>query len=814
MDNNTASASQASPPSIDRWFFLIGLIVVTLPTVALAYPTAYGTWRAYDDEGSLLFSCQQILAGKVLYKDLPGYGPFYYWLKWVLSPLHGGQTNHDINRFQTLCLWILSCLSLSSLVWLWTRSLWLSLLGYLLSIPFLAYMCAEPGHPQEQAALLVLVAVIGGTLTSRQHHKLGPALMGFAITACVLIKINIGVFLIAALCLAYVASIPRSRLSQGLLILGSVLALILPYVLMRRHTSSYWGQHYCSAVTLSLLGPVALLFRRNEAQELDFKELKAFFAAVAATSVITLTPFVLTGTSLRLILDHVLLLQLKFPSLYDQPGEVSLHYQWVFGLSLLLLGGSVFFEFKRGDLKRAQGLQLTGKAIAAFILLAAAWTGADGAVTLLYFGSPLLVFLILGPTAEGSPEAFSFPRKALCFFALYQTLVGYPVFGSQKLWSVYLMLPISLILLNDVLWSLVDMSDFAKARLANDKSRRLGSVALAVLVALVFQLGKLNPRPFIRQFQQQHVPMGLPGAQRLRLKPTEVAVIQNLVQNLQAQSDGFFSVPGAASFYSWTEMKSPSAIQNGNWMQTFTEEQQHEVLKNIRALDRPALTYNATYFDFWTRGQQPRGFENPILVELKRNYKPWLRVGEFWIFLPKERATEHLPRTLQFQSRHFDGETQVLPWLPQWFQSAEWSLSLALKVEAPGPLWCAQAGAPFDPQAAKTSWTFLAINEQGQLSARFSKDPAFTSAQSLKDGQWHHLLLKRMGQRIELWLDGRKRKVLKYQDLGLPAVQWGGGWTEPTIWRGAVSDLSRARLFLRLLNADEIHAFKAEARGL
>jgi len=141
------------------WF----LVLTALAGIA-AYYWIFSGFGFWDDEGSLLVSVRQFLAGVKLYGQFPDYGPVYYFYQWLLHAVSGTPATHDSFRTGALISWLLTALVCAWIVLRLTQSLLLASVTHIFSFWALSFLRNSPGHPQELCILLTVALVASGIL--------------------------------------------------------------------------------------------------------------------------------------------------------------------------------------------------------------------------------------------------------------------------------------------------------------------------------------------------------------------------------------------------------------------------------------------------------------------------------------------------------------------------------------------------------------------------------------------------------------------------------------------------------------------------
>ena len=83
--------------------------------------------------------------------------------------------------------------------------------------------------------------------------------------------------------------------------------------------------------------------------------------------------------------------------------------------------------------------------------------------------------------------------------------------------------------------------------------------------------------PAHRAAYHERVPLGLPGAEQIRLNPASVRVYRRLTNMLALRCATFLTMPGINSLYLFTGKEPPTMLNAGAWMTLLTDAQEAEV---------------------------------------------------------------------------------------------------------------------------------------------------------------------------------------------------------------------------------------------
>src|SRR6478736_10337987 len=178
------------------WSALGGLLAV------IGYLLINTTLMPYDDEGFLLISLRNYLAGLRLYDDVfSQYGPWPYVYHQIVTTLAGhADMTHTLGRTITLLHWTVMCLLGGGLAWRLTRSHVAAGITAVLVFGLTWQTVSEPSHPGSHIGLLVAAAAgLISTLPGAKRPALVYATLGLITGLLLLTKINVGLLLAAGL---------------------------------------------------------------------------------------------------------------------------------------------------------------------------------------------------------------------------------------------------------------------------------------------------------------------------------------------------------------------------------------------------------------------------------------------------------------------------------------------------------------------------------------------------------------------------------------------------------------------------------------
>jgi hypothetical protein len=352
--------------------------------------------------------------------------------------------------------------------------------------------------------------------------------------------------------------------------------LLAPVVLMASMLEDEFVRAYLGVVLCSALAAGLVLLARP-APALAGRELLALVAGFVITTAGSLGWERARGTSGLGLLHGILLDPLAQPALIALPLPVDAPA--VAG-ALAALGACVLFLFarSRGRTSAAAAAGLHGLAL----LLAGVfvWLVADERVPAGPLASlPLLWLALTMPAADPRGEQ---GRRLLVAVAVLQALHAFPVAGSQVAWATFLFIPVGALLIADG-WELTVA--WLKPSLGLEGPRRkvagvlLGS-ALLVLVAL--SVAETAGR--LRAAYQAGVPLGLPGAEAIRVTPRQAVLYRRLATTLASRCATFMTMPGLNSLYLFSRVEAPTMRNATLWSALLPADAQAEIAARLARL--------------------------------------------------------------------------------------------------------------------------------------------------------------------------------------------------------------------------------------
>jgi hypothetical protein len=604
-----------------------------------AYWLEFTQFALYDDEGTVLTTLLLFKQGQPLYRDIvTQYGPFYFELYGGLSVLTGHELTHDVGRLLVVAEWTATSLLIGVACERLSGSLLLGLGGMASAFGVLDVLVAEPLHPVSLTVLLVAIAalVLTGPLSGRRAAA-PAALLGFALAALTLTKVNLGGFALAALALAAAFAWPPLAARRAFAWLVAAGFVAMPLALVASDLGSGAIRRFAFLMvgaSGAVVAAAAGLRERAQPQPELTPWLRVAALAFAGTAVASLVAILLTGPSLADVYDGMVVEARRTRDALMTP--LVLPKSGVWWAVASLAGALAAVRLRRivrvvavwpalGRILVGAGMWLTVAESAPFAFGAAS-TGLEPAIALAW---------VAAVPPAGEERVPSFARIALPALAIAQTLQVYPIAGSQVGAAKLLFIPVGALCLGD---GLRQLHAWAEARGGHLPIRCafLTPVAAAALAATLVWTLMLQPGREARAEYANQVPLPLHGAQRIHLKAEDVDTYTRLVALLRQRCSALAGYPSVNSLYLWSRIEPARGGLPGAWMYLLTADRQQRVVDELRRAGRPCAIRNRLLEFFWLRGRPvPDG---PLVKHIVDDYRPVADVNGYQLLLPK-RAT-------------------------------------------------------------------------------------------------------------------------------------------------------------------------------
>ena len=603
---------------------LLAVCVAGLSVVG--YWLLFTTFMVYDDEGYVLWSLHNYVNHGRLYSEVYSqYGPFFFSCHYALARLLGFGFNNETGRILTLINWVGTAALCGALIWRLTRSLIAMAASSVLVFVYLWIMINEPSHPGGLLTLLAAIgAVVGAWAIEQERPRLFAVVTALVGAAMALTKINVGAFFLFAAGAWLLINTGNDRASRQAAWLVALGCVAVPGVLMAGLFAENWVTTYALDFAAAALVLVFLLHRAHR-REHDRTTWIAFIGTGLLLGGLVTGLTCARGTSLLELWHGVVMDPLRQPGIYHTP------VQWLPGTRQLVLGSLAIAVLGMVRVRITGWMKVTVVILRLgaglwFLAACAGLTSFTMPKFGFVYGLPL-AWLMVAPLHDGPLLPAERARLWVAWVLVWQSLHAYPVAGSQMNWGTFLWVPV------------FTMGWCEALRLLADRAPRLrlqvvaaGSIALAIgSGAAVWDLGHKGYTRYVHG-----TPLGLPGAEDLRLPDDLRSALRLLYDNVQTHSGQLFSFPGLYSFNVWTGKPTPTLANATHWFSLLSEEQQQAIIARLKTDPRACLIVQRFVVDFL----HANGFAttSPLLDYLAADFEPALRIDTYELWVHRGRS--------------------------------------------------------------------------------------------------------------------------------------------------------------------------------
>jgi hypothetical protein len=576
---------------------------MTVVLAPVGYVAMFNGFHAYDDEGSILITFRDYLAGHpLLTPNIPYYGPFFYETVGGLFKLLGIAPTNDSGRFVTLAIWLIASALGALAAYRLTRNLWIALATQPITFILLTALTREPMTTYGLLSLLMLALVVAASFASTKPRAAAAAI-GAIVGALCLVKINVGAFAALAVIFAWAASLaPRWR-RLALPVMGTAIT-VAPYLLTANLLGRGWVFEFALLVSLSAAA-VGIACMQAPPLRPPAPSTAWLIVGGAVVIVASLAVAVAGGTHAGDIWDGLVVRAVSFPQLFTLPVDVNLLVDLGALISLVACIDSLRARISRptADVARlAAGL---------FILL-----------SVLLLPTPTwllglaLAWLVARP-AEGAPAQYV--RFLLPALAVMESLQAYPVAGTQLSLAALTLILVGAIVLNDGITGL-------KASWAP----RVAQLALIFAAAVLVLEGFVAGSQFIGD-----IPFGLRGAESVRMPAQQATELRELVAAIDSRCSSFITLPGMNSIYIWTGQEPPSDLRYGVWWLIPDPADQQAIVKKLDGEPRLCVVKNQTLIEFWAQSRPVPA--QPMVDFIDTSFVPTATYGDYVLLVRKPK---------------------------------------------------------------------------------------------------------------------------------------------------------------------------------
>lgn len=600
-----------------------------LALAVTAYLLMNTTFMPYDDEGYVLISLRNYLAGLRLYDDVfSQYGPWpYVYHELITTGLQTTMT-HALGRAATVFHWVAMALLCGVLGWRLTRSQTAAFVTAVFTFGLCWQNTSEPSHPGSHISLLVaLAAVIVSFLPESRRPWAAYAGLGVITGLLLLTKINVGLLLAAGLgCFVLRHTHWPERWRHATMLLAVLGLLAVPWLLLGRQLGHPWVLVLAIQFTLAAAGLLWISPAVGTGASLPARAWIAAPSACLLAGALICFRVGQQGTGADSLLHAILLNPLRMPA-HFVVGLTWFPEVWLLAAvgtaAVLKAGLEIRRQGRPADSTRwvITGLRIT--MLGMFVLYARVWPSYSGIFHFAAYCLPLLpVFLV--PLTNAAPDSRRLARWGVACVALPQVLHAFPVAGSQLAWATFLCVPLLVAGLFELRETLPQLLPRFGRRLV-----RAGGVVLPVVA--LYQLGLLAHTGWERYSHSR--PLDLPGAGDIRLDGKTRQAFRLLHLNASIHADLLFSRQGMFSHNIWSGIPTPTAQNATHWFWLLPAARQQEIIARLAATPRTGLITSHSLDAFMVKENIP--VTGPLQDFVQGHYRPLFDYGDFTFHVPR-----------------------------------------------------------------------------------------------------------------------------------------------------------------------------------
>jgi hypothetical protein len=202
---------------------------------------------------------------------------------------------------------------------------------------------------------------------------------------------------------------------------------------------------------------------------------------------------------------------------------------------------------------------------------------------------PLAWIATRGPAGLDDP-AGPYARVLIPALAVLETLQAYPIAGTQASMAGLGMIPVGALILGD---GVRQLETAGLRRAAWAPLAPLGAgIAVVAILALTATAAFANGTP-----------LGVAGAERMRLPAQQVAGIRSLVAAIDQECSSFITLPSMSSLYVWTGQSPPTSLRVPIWWLIVDTGDQRTIAQQLAGAPRLCVVENSQVLGMRSMGR-------------------------------------------------------------------------------------------------------------------------------------------------------------------------------------------------------------------
>lgn len=530
------------------------------------FPVLFSGVAAFDDEGAFLVTLRAFLKHGSLYDHTHGaYGPFYYSFLGAIYRVTGQTPTIFNGRLLTLALTTLSAGVFAATVWRVTRSLTFALLCELATFSLLIRLSPNVStHPGSLIVLLVAVLIYGLASYALEQRAAFLVVVGVAIGALAMTKINVGIFAAAAVAIAFVVG--NRQFTKSMRTITAAAGLLLPFLLMYQKLYELRMAQFALLVSLGLLMTYAPM--HVDVISLPRRALVTVASAALVPIVASSIWPLASGTSVTTLVRGVLIRPLSQADHLSNAPVVDLEWLALVITVCVVYAALTHREDNGPRVFGSSWLPNAALAVASVYVLGLGMLG--DVLTNFLAWLPAIALLPALAWISAAPPKVRLVLRFLVPVAILQILHAYPVPGAQRAWGLVAFCVPCVIALA-----------VATKRLTmwREASRGVRTLAVGTLGVVLVLGGGLWPLDAWHTYLDE-TPLRLPGTRLVRVDPSQALGLQRLTDVIKKQCGTFYSAPGLDSLYIYTGIPAPTGLL-ANWPGVLDDKEQRELVGQL-----------------------------------------------------------------------------------------------------------------------------------------------------------------------------------------------------------------------------------------
>jgi len=155
----------------------------------------------------------------------------------------------------------------------------------------------------------------------------------------------------------------------------------------------------------------------------------------------------------------------------------------------------------------------------------------------------------------------------------------------------------------------------------------IGAVAATVALVVLVSIHLKQEFNQVRTAYGGSVPLGLPGANDVRVSPKDATNYHAVVAAIDKNCGSFVMLPGMSSFYFWTQQEPPRGYNPTDWTIVFDGARQQRVIEATRSIDRLCLLENVPLTNLF--GDGAKIWRGPLVRYLNDGFVPIAKFGDY-----------------------------------------------------------------------------------------------------------------------------------------------------------------------------------------